>query len=129
MLHNIMYSSVTAEDGETNVRRMDTVSLKPFSKAQFFTAPIFKKHTTVKILWSYLLSPILCKKKKNENTECEQNLIYALKERKTFTTPIFMKIKIFQRRCTEIVYRITVELGYDFSKGTEYFVSHKLVFF
>ena len=88
---------------------MDTGSLTPFSKAQFFTAPICKKHTIVKIVWSYLLYRILCKE--NENTECGQNLIYAIKERKTFTAPIFMKIKNFQRRYTEIIYRITVELG------------------
>ena len=44
---------------------------------------------------------------------------------KTFTEPIFMRITIFQRRCTEIISRITLELAYDITKVTEYIVSHK----
>ena len=42
-----------------------------------------------------------------------------------FHCTLFIKITIFKRRCTEIISRVTVELGYDVPKVTEHMASHK----
>jgi hypothetical protein len=65
------------------------------------------------------------RKRKKQKTKREKNSIYALRERKTLTPQIFMRITIFQRRYTEIISQITVELGYDVTKVTEYMLPHK----